>query len=129
MLLVPYSLGFFFFNDTATTEIYTLSLHDALPICYRAGGGAGLDRNDPARGPARLSPGGNDIGRGAGHRTPRRRPRGEKGPHRARHRAGGRELYRGRRNPRGAPKPSVPAHPHAESEAEAPAIGINASRR
>src|ERR1017187_7818518 len=24
----------FFFNDTATTEIYTLSLHDALPICY-----------------------------------------------------------------------------------------------
>src|SRR5258707_14818948 len=27
------SLYFFFFNDTATTEIYTLSLHDALPIC------------------------------------------------------------------------------------------------
>src|SRR3712207_9073830 len=26
------SLVFFFFNDTATTEIYTLSLHDALPI-------------------------------------------------------------------------------------------------
>src|SRR5256885_12688215 len=26
---------FFFFNDTATTEIYTLSLHDALPICQR----------------------------------------------------------------------------------------------
>src|SRR3712207_8265820 len=26
------SLCFFFFNDTATTEIYTLSLHDALPI-------------------------------------------------------------------------------------------------
>src|SRR5256886_5064576 len=26
------SLTFFFFNDTATTEIYTLSLHDALPI-------------------------------------------------------------------------------------------------
>src|SRR2546422_8442766 len=25
----------FFFNDTATTEIYTLSLHDALPICWR----------------------------------------------------------------------------------------------
>src|SRR3712207_7730919 len=25
-------IGFFFFNDTATTEIYTLSLHDALPI-------------------------------------------------------------------------------------------------
>src|SRR2546426_12660523 len=31
------SIFFFFFNDTATTEIYTLSLHDALPIlgrCY-----------------------------------------------------------------------------------------------
>src|SRR5256885_3622982 len=35
-----YRLGlfsvFFFFNDTATTEIYTLSLHDALPISERA---------------------------------------------------------------------------------------------
>src|SRR3989441_7171253 len=30
--LVYLSLFFFFFNDTATTEIYTLSLHDALPI-------------------------------------------------------------------------------------------------
>src|SRR2546422_11460411 len=29
---------FFFFNDTATTEIYTLSLHDALPISLLAGG-------------------------------------------------------------------------------------------
>src|SRR5262245_65739277 len=28
-----FSSFFFFFNDTATTEIYTLSLHDALPIC------------------------------------------------------------------------------------------------
>src|SRR3989441_4885424 len=28
-------LDFFFFNDTATTEIYTLSLHDALPILSR----------------------------------------------------------------------------------------------
>src|SRR5215467_16261050 len=39
-------LLFFFFNDTATTEIYTLSLHDALPIrsrprcCSRSGSGA-----------------------------------------------------------------------------------------
>src|SRR2546427_8524673 len=32
---------FFFFNDTATTEIYTLSLHDALPISGR--------RGDPAK--------------------------------------------------------------------------------
>src|SRR2546426_5957869 len=35
---------FFFFNDTATTEIYTLSLHDALPISDRLGLGALLDR-------------------------------------------------------------------------------------
>src|SRR5256885_9978525 len=32
---------FFFFNDTATTEIYTLSLHDALPIYYSCGIAAG----------------------------------------------------------------------------------------
>src|SRR3954466_16434197 len=31
----------FFFNDTATTEIYPLSLHDALPICRCGGGGVG----------------------------------------------------------------------------------------
>src|SRR5690606_41919221 len=31
-LIVLFFLFFFFFNDTATTEIYTLSLHDALPI-------------------------------------------------------------------------------------------------
>src|SRR5258708_8449316 len=30
--------SFFFFNDTATTEIYTLSLHDALPILPSVGG-------------------------------------------------------------------------------------------
>src|SRR3712207_7288756 len=32
-----WSVYFFFFNDTATTEIYTLSLHDALPICRAPG--------------------------------------------------------------------------------------------
>src|SRR5260221_1563441 len=32
MILHYFLLFFFFFNDTATTEIYTLSLHDALPI-------------------------------------------------------------------------------------------------
>src|SRR6266568_6155470 len=46
----------FFFNDTATTEIYTLSLHDALPICLDACGaeariavtdnGCGMDQAD-----------------------------------------------------------------------------------
>src|SRR3989441_12497944 len=33
--------SFFFFNDTATTEIYTLSLHDALPIALVVPGGGG----------------------------------------------------------------------------------------
>src|SRR5256885_5347570 len=49
---------FFFFNDTATTEIYTLSLHDALPIC-RLGHAIELLRRviEPAAepGPARVS--------------------------------------------------------------------------
>src|SRR6266498_3174196 len=39
LLLMPSSdLFFFFFNDTATTEIYTLSLHDALPTWPCAAG-------------------------------------------------------------------------------------------
>src|SRR2546429_9203943 len=33
LALIVVVFFFFFFNDTATTEIYTLSLHDALPIC------------------------------------------------------------------------------------------------
>src|SRR3712207_8412527 len=37
---------FFFFNDTATTEIYTLSLHDALPI-YVGAGAAHADLDAP----------------------------------------------------------------------------------
>src|SRR5689334_23891237 len=51
----------FFFNDTATTEIYTLSLHDALPICppggrrRRASSAAGS--RGPSRGPCPASPG------------------------------------------------------------------------
>src|SRR2546422_7896591 len=51
MLTSPHIFFFFFFNDTATTEIYTLSLHDALPISrlYARsrdddGRSAGLDR-------------------------------------------------------------------------------------
>src|SRR3989454_2571339 len=35
---MPSTFFFFFFNDTATTEIYTLSLHDALPILHRTVG-------------------------------------------------------------------------------------------
>src|SRR2546422_7546958 len=56
------SFFFFFFNDTATTEIYTLSLHDALPI-YQHG---------PHRARGRGLPGGGSAGRGApvGHSPP-----------------------------------------------------------
>src|SRR5260221_9338733 len=45
--------SFFFFNDTATTEIYTLSLHDALPISRRRGP---CDRTPWPRGCAPRSP-------------------------------------------------------------------------
>src|SRR5256885_15738114 len=59
LLLFTFSF-FFFFNDTATTEIYTLSLHDALPIypdpCAAQAAGRGVHRTHlaavqaPARG-------------------------------------------------------------------------------
>src|SRR2546427_12959136 len=47
---------FFFFNDTATTEIYTLSLHDALPICMVLSTQASLPLETVAQA-ARLTPG------------------------------------------------------------------------
>src|SRR2546426_2560569 len=50
MILTAYISFFFFFNDTATTEIYTLSLHDALPIYdRRVSRLAGLKQLDNAR--------------------------------------------------------------------------------
>src|SRR5258708_26650329 len=53
-------LPLFFFNDTATTEIYTLSLHDALPISRDLGDhelGVGAGDRGQGRGPAaRRSP-------------------------------------------------------------------------
>src|SRR5438105_9846805 len=51
MLPSTSTLIFFFFNDPSTTEIYTLSLHDALPI-YEPGGRAGwpgAGRGSPGR--------------------------------------------------------------------------------
>src|SRR3972149_10831992 len=42
-LIFPAGRRFFFFNDTATTEIYTLSLHDALPISRAAPSAARKD--------------------------------------------------------------------------------------
>src|SRR5258708_34926556 len=38
LVVRPYFSAIFFFNDTATTEIYTLSLHDALPISTKRRG-------------------------------------------------------------------------------------------
>src|SRR3989304_6430640 len=40
------SIFFFFFNDTETTEIYTLSLHDALPICLPSDTHSSLTRHE-----------------------------------------------------------------------------------
>src|SRR6185312_17339478 len=54
MLCVFSYCFFFFFNDTATTEIYTLSLHDALPISLDARGlWRTRGRNATARSPTR----------------------------------------------------------------------------
>src|SRR2546426_5191241 len=53
LIAVPIASSFFFFNDTATTEIYTLSLHDALPIWpdLHQRAGQGRDRlGDAGRG-------------------------------------------------------------------------------
>src|SRR3712207_9509322 len=64
------SYAFFFFNDTATTEIYTLSLHDALPISPRQP--AGLRRTRPRESAPRPP-----AGRGSAAPWARGRPRSE----------------------------------------------------
>src|SRR5256886_15302977 len=91
--LALYLAFFFFFNDTATTEIYTLSLHDALPIWALHGGHPALpSRSDRARRPRqgargaawarRPPPSGRRIGRqplhglNRGHAALRREPHG-----------------------------------------------------
>src|SRR5690349_24073571 len=65
-LIIPFI--FFFFNHTATTEIYTLSLHDALPIS-RAAPGSSAARSATARAKVRRA-----RGPGAA-RDPKPRPR------------------------------------------------------
>src|SRR2546430_6970265 len=54
---------FFFFNDTATTEIYTLSLHDALPISFQQPQRADVGEI-----------GGDELGQAAGERLHARIP-------------------------------------------------------
>src|SRR3712207_8324044 len=69
---------FFFFNDTATTEIYTLSLHDALPISGRGRLAAGPLRRDAARSARdRARPGPAGLGRRRPPHLPGRAPRSE----------------------------------------------------
>src|SRR5258708_23241765 len=66
MICLSFFLFFFFFNDTATTEIYTLSLHDALPIypgrSYRRPRGVDRGTCGEQRGDVRLR--GHDRQRG-----------------------------------------------------------------
>src|SRR2546422_6390308 len=52
---------FFFFNDTATTEIYTLSLHDALPISQRSFAAAVINRLRHVNATAALVEAGNET--------------------------------------------------------------------
>src|SRR2546422_8390886 len=68
------TLLFFFFNDTATTEIYTLSLHDALPISLRPF--AARRAAAGVRGAAGARGGAGQAGRSARARRGRGRRRG-----------------------------------------------------
>src|SRR3712207_8136243 len=65
-----YICVYFFFNDTATTEIYTLSLHDALPIYQRRPAAALADGARPRGGRCRRG------GRAGGERPGARRSGG-----------------------------------------------------
>src|SRR2546423_9856368 len=71
--------SFFFFNDTATTEIYTLSLHDALPIWARAEHAGGGGRA-PSQLAAALPADGRRHRRRAGRPQPGMGPRHADGP-------------------------------------------------
>src|SRR2546422_11417813 len=67
---ITLSSFFFFFNDTATTEIYTLSLHDALPISLQPRQALGWESRDVPSGQRRRRD------RQRRHRLDRDRPRG-----------------------------------------------------
>src|SRR2546430_17070163 len=66
---ITYSLiiFFFFFNDTATTEIYPLSLHDALPISSRVFVVVAIKSSQPSRYPWSLSQHGQENSRSEEH--------------------------------------------------------------
>src|SRR5256884_9422199 len=71
---------FFFFNDTATTEIYTLSLHDALPICARRRRARGERAAAPSSSGPSTRPRSRDRAREARAATPRTTPRAAPAP-------------------------------------------------
>src|ERR1051326_9270607 len=95
---------FFFFNDTATTEIYSLSLHDALPICLTS---------SPARARARSL--------GVEARDATARPDVHAAP-----RVGWRSAATGApRMPRGAAPVAPPAHPRQSRAIRQPPTASN----
>src|SRR5256885_17028205 len=75
----------FFFNDTATTEIYTLSLHDALPISAEDGWTGRVQAGGRRAGKGRPR----DAGQGRAHRCRHRLadPSPGQHPHHAKHRS------------------------------------------
>src|SRR5256885_16087865 len=99
---------FFFFNDTATTEIYTLSLHDALPIYPRRGTHSlQAELPEPRRTPPapRVS-----RGRARAPAARRHRPRGRARRHARRRHDDLSRQPRGRHGGgRGGPPPPTPA--------------------
>src|SRR2546425_12510626 len=118
MTLHPSYTFFFFFNDTATTEIYTLSLHDALPISPASGGSADARTSRPPEtAPPAAAAAARPLRprRGArGHQEEARRnhPGGARGDQRPPRRDGG--GAEARRAPHAPPGPGRP-HPRAAS--------------
>src|SRR6266496_969761 len=112
LLLLFFFLFFFFFNDTATTEIYTLSLHDALAIRPRPAPRRRGDRDRPGGrhpGPARAP-------QADAPRNLRRRSHERRRPARV-----GQDVQRGRRStPPWSPWSSPPAGPWTGPPARAP---------
>src|SRR3954469_3019781 len=117
----------FFFNDTATTEIYTLSLHDALPISHPwqvRRRGARHPRLHPARGGPRLEQAARVGGRQR-RAQPRARRRRPEGPRRLRGRGPDPQaLPPARHGPRDAhPQAHEPPHDHADAEGDPALMG------
>src|SRR2546422_7992142 len=113
VLLSTRSFFFFFFNDTATTEIYTLSLHDALPISSDGSHLQDVHRREAGAPRRALSPRDRGAGRAAARRGGRGEPQGrsERGGGGAR---GGGLGAHDRAHPRADPllHRGEPRHPH-----------------